>query len=388
MGVRSLVSYLFVTTTCCTINVSAAFSSELSGFSFNEPVQGRHIFSVFRHREQPEGWGLAFYPDESLQLFREPKKALECDLAEFLITYDYLEAPLLVAQVKSSRGTQIHETTQPFQRELNGKRYAFIHCGSLSDFQQHLKLERFKPMGESDSEHLFCFILGQIEKEGIQTWDNAKFYWLQSEILREANGLGTLNCLLSDGDYLFAYHDKKSGENFLHYKERKAPYGTVHFVDTNEDIDLSNVYPSSASGYILCTKPLTIEQWTSVGHGQLIVLKDGVIVWEGTTPIDNGSNGVIQTYSKCTLIQNYPNPFKSTTTIKFTLPKEAFVALEICNVKGKVLKVLENGVLKSGYHTVSFNGMDNTKQPLSNGVYILRLKTDEYIETREIIISK
>lgn len=387
MGVRSLVNYLFVTTTCCTINVSAAFSSELSGFSFNEAVQGRHIFSVFRHREQPEGWGLAFYPDESLQLFRETKKALECDLAGFLIEYDYLKAPLLIAHVKGSTGTQTHETTYPFQRELNGKRYVFVHCGSLSDFQQQLKLERFKPMGESDSEHLFCYILGLIEEEGIQTWDNAKFEWLQG-ILREANGLGTLNCLLSDGDYLFAYHDKKSGENFLHYKERKAPYGTVHFVDTNEDIDLSNVYPSSASGYIFCTKPLTIEQWTSFGHGQLVVLKSGTIVWEGTTPIVNGSGGVTQSYLKYTLFQNYPNPFKVLTNISFAVPKEAFVTLEICNVKGKVVRTLDKGVFTSGYHTITFDGMGDENQPLSNGVYLLRLRTNNFDETRELILSR
>ena len=387
MSARKVISYLIVIIIICTLHSTSADSSELLGFSFNEPVQGRHIFSVFRHREQPEGWGLAFYPDESLQLFREPKKAIECDLADFLITYDYLEAPLLIAQVKGSTGTQTYQTTQPYQRELHEKRYVFVHCGSLADFQQQLKLERFKPMGESDSEHLFCYLLGQIEKEGIQTWDNVKFEWLQG-ILRDANNLGILSCLLSDCEYLFVYHDKKSGENFLHYVERKAPYGTVHFVDINEDIDLGNVYPSSASGYIFCTKPLTTEQWTSVGHGQLIVLKDGAIAWEGTTPIDNESNETIKKCSTYKLFQNYPNPFTRTTIISFTLPKEAFVTLEICNPKGKVVRALGNVILKSGYHTLHFDGMDNNKKSLSNGVYILRLKTDKYIETREIIVSK
>lgn len=387
MSVKRLIRCLIVVTIFCTLNGTSTFSSELLGYSFNEPVQGRHIFSVFRHREQPEGWGLAFYPDESLQLFREPKKALECELAEILLTYDYLEAPLFVAQVKDSTGMQTHETTQPFQRELNGKRYAFTHCGSLSDFQQQLQLERFKPMGESDSEHLFCYILGQIENESIQTWDNAKFEWLQG-ILRDANNLGTLSCLLSDSEHLFVYHDKKSGENFLHFIERKTPYGTVHFIDTNEDIDLSNVYPSSASGYILCTKPLTTEQWTSVGHGQLIVLKNGTIVWEGTTSIDNGNSKVKQIFSAYKLFKNYPNPFKSTTTINFTLPREAFVTLEICNLKGKVVRVLDRRIFKSGKNTVAFDGMDYKNQPLSNGVYLLRLNADNFVETIELIVSK
>lgn len=386
MGERSLSNILLCALTLFAFAYSTAFSSELLGFSFNEAVQGRHIFSVFRHREQPEGWGLGFYPDESLQLFREPQKALDCDLAEFLITYDYLEAPLLVAVVKGSTGSQTHQTTQPFQRELSGKRYVFVHCGSLPDFQQ-LQLERFKPMGEGDSEHLFCYILGRIEKEGIQTWDNANFEWLQGT-LRGANNLGTLHSLFSDSEYLFVYHDKKSGENFLHYIERKAPYGTVHFIDTNEDIDLSNVYPSSATGYILCTKPLTNEQWMSLGHGQLIVLKNGAIVWEGSTGIENGNSEVIQNHKTFRLHQNYPNPFTSSTNISFTIPEKALITLQICDIKGKIVRTLDKKMFEPGYHIINFDGMDNSNQPLSNGLYILRLKSNDFIETREIILSK
>lgn len=386
MGERSNSYILLCALTLFIFAYSTAFSSELLGFSFNEAVQGRHIFSVFRHREQPEGWGLGFYPDESLQLFREPKKALECNLAEFLITYDYLEAPLLVAQIKGSTGSQTHQTTQPFQRELSGKRYVLVHCGNLPDFQQ-LQLERFKPIGQGDSEHLFCYILGQIEKEGIQTWNNANFEWLQG-ILRDANNLGTLHCLFSDSEYLFAYHDKKSGENFLHYIERKAPYGTIHFIDTNEDIDLSNVYPSSATGYILCTKPLTNEQWTSLGHGQLIVLKDGAIIWEGSTGINNGDGQIIQNNTAFKLYQNYPNPFTSSTNISFSILEEAFVTLEVCDIKGKTVRTLEKRVFEHGSHSIHFDGMNDNDRQMSNGLYIIRLEIKDIVETRELILSK
>jgi glutamine amidotransferase len=385
MRIRNRLSFIVLLLSF--IFTNQLYSGELLGTSFNETVPGRHLFSALCYRGGPDGWGLAFYPDESLQLFRGTKKALDCDLAEFLIGYDYLEAPLLVSHVKGSTGSPIYETTLPFQRELNGKRYAFVHSGILSDFQQHLKLERFKPLGAGDSEHLFCYILGQIENEGIQTWNNTQFEWLQG-VLQNANTLGTLSCLLSDGEYLFAYHDKKSGENFLHYIERKAPYGTVHLADTNLAIDLSTVYPASASGFVLCTKPLTTEEWTSTGHGQLIVLKDGKIIWEGITPVVNGNSSVKQNYPMYTLYRSYPNPFTTATTIHFFVLKESFITLEICSLKGELIRTLGKAVFTSGDHSMTFDGMDDNGKPLSNGVYLLRLKADNFIDTREIIVSK
>ena len=77
---------------------------EVTGFSFNERVSGRHLFADFRHRgvRRPDGWGVALYPDTSAQLFKDGKPAMENDLAEFLTRYQGLEAEIFIGFVRTA----------------------------------------------------------------------------------------------------------------------------------------------------------------------------------------------------------------------------------------------------------------------------------------------
>jgi glutamine amidotransferase len=250
------------------------------GYSFNETVQARHIFTVFRYRELRDGWGAAWYPDKSVQLFKEPVRIMSSELATFLTTYEEFKTPVLMAHVRiATVGSVLYKNTHPFQREFLGKQYVFSHNGTLTNYQNNLKLGSMKPIGTTDSEHLFCYILGQIEKENIQQWDSTNFEWLE-DVFQTANGYGWMYCLFTDGDYLFAYRCSKTAEERLHYVERKTPYGTVYFNGLNQNVDLSKIYPSSAYGVIFASKPLSNEQWIAMKFGSLIVVKDGDIVFQ------------------------------------------------------------------------------------------------------------
>ena len=263
----------------CSLYYNHAISCELLGYSFNETVQARHIFTVFRYRELRDGWGVAYYPDRSVQLFKEPVKIMSSDLATFLTTYEEFKTPVLLAHVRiATVGSVLYKNTHPFQREFKGKQYVFGHNGTLTNYQNNLKLESIKPIGTTDSEHLFCYLLGQIEKENVEQWDSTSFAWFEN-VFKTTNAYGWMYCLFSDGEYLFAYRCNVTAEERLHYVERKAPYGTVYFNGLNQDVNLSQVYPASATGIIFASKPLSNEQWVAMGKGKLIVVKDGNIVY-------------------------------------------------------------------------------------------------------------
>ena len=258
---------------------NSAFSCELLGYSFNEMVQARHIFTVFRYRELRDGWGAAWYPDKSVQLFKEPVKIMSSDLATFLTTYEEFKTPVLLAHVRiATVGSVLYKNTHPFQREFKGKQYVFGHNGTLTNYQNNLKLESIKPIGTTDSEHLFCYLLGQIEKENVEQWDSTSFAWFE-DVFKTANAYGWMYCLFTDGEYLFAYRCNVTAEERLHYVVRKPPYGTVYFSGLNQNVNLSQVYPASATGIIFASKPLSNEQWVAMGKGKLIVVKDGNIVY-------------------------------------------------------------------------------------------------------------
>ena len=83
------------------------------------------------------------------------------------------------------------------------------------------------------------------------------------------------------------------------------------------------------------------------------------------------------------LSQNYPNPFNPTTTIRFGLKEAVDVRLEVFNLLGQKVATLANEKMKAGYHKVNFDASH-----LSSGMYIYRIVTGDYVQTRKMILVK
>lgn len=88
------------------------------------------------------------------------------------------------------------------------------------------------------------------------------------------------------------------------------------------------------------------------------------------------------------LLQNYPNPFNPETTIKFALPVGSNVTLTVYDVRGVEIKTLISEYMPSGYATVSWDGTDYMGQSVASGIYLYRLVTNEFAETRKMIFLK
>ncbi|MGH2567171.1 MAG: carboxypeptidase regulatory-like domain-containing protein, partial [Bacteroidota bacterium] len=83
------------------------------------------------------------------------------------------------------------------------------------------------------------------------------------------------------------------------------------------------------------------------------------------------------------LYQNFPNPFNPMTTIVFDLPKESFVSLKLFNILGQELRILQQGNLPAARHSVVVDAWD-----LATGVYIFRLGTPEFVQSRRMIVTR
>ncbi|RLG83680.1 MAG: class II glutamine amidotransferase [Thermoprotei archaeon] len=254
---------------------------ELLALYFNLPVSPRISFKGFkvRGKHNPHGWGLAFYPDNSAIVFKEPLTATESRLASFIENYELIKSRIFIGHVRYAiRGEASYRNTHPFKRELFGKDYVFAHNGTLHGYRE-LELGRFEPVGETDSEYLFCYLLSQIEERGIVEWRRSDFDWLAG-LLAEVNNYGYLNCIFSDGEYLFCYYDK-TGYNGLCLLHRKPPYGRIKVKLADRDWEVNLVFEkdSREQGYVVATRPLTNEMWECFLPGELIVFKNGEIVY-------------------------------------------------------------------------------------------------------------
>ncbi len=86
---------------------------------------------------------------------------------------------------------------------------------------------------------------------------------------------------------------------------------------------------------------------------------------------------------------NYPNPFNPSTTISFSLKDISQpVNLVIYNTRGQIVRRLFNGIPTSNRLSLVWDGYDELRQPVSSGVYLYRLESAEFTETRKMLLAK
>lgn len=89
------------------------------------------------------------------------------------------------------------------------------------------------------------------------------------------------------------------------------------------------------------------------------------------------------------LSANYPNPFNPTTTIEYSVSKTGTVDLSVYDLKGRLVKVLDEGTRETGVYTVAWDGTNMQGERLASGVYFCRLKVEgEKSLTRKMVLIR
>ena len=100
-------------------------------------------------------------------------------------------------------------------------------------------------------------------------------------------------------------------------------------------------------------------------------------------PIPTSVSASEQLPNDFALEQNYPNPFNPTTTIKFNLPEQSNVRIDVFNTLGQQVKSLVNGEVSAGEHSVKFDA-----SALSSSVYLYRMQAGDFNEIKKMILTK
>jgi len=100
-----------------------------------------------------------------------------------------------------------------------------------------------------------------------------------------------------------------------------------------------------------------------------------------TTEADSNTSVKDPATGRDVLINNYPNPFHSTTRIEFTIPASCMVSLIVYDFSGRELTTLVHEEKPGGHHEILFDGSH-----LSRGTYFYKLHAGEYVESGKFVL--
>ncbi|ENM5917653.1 class II glutamine amidotransferase [Vibrio mimicus] len=252
---------------------------ELLGMSANVPTDICFSFTGLMQRggrtgPHRDGWGIAFYEGKGFRTFKDPNPSSQSKIAELVQQYPIKSCAVISHIRQANRGGVSLENTHPFTRELWGHYWTFAHNGQLTDYQD-LATGRHRPVGQTDSEWAFCWLLNQMEQkypEGPQDWSEMLRYVAQCcDSLRP---LGVFNMLLSNGEYVMAYCT-----NHLYWITRRAPFGHAALLDEDVEINFQEETTPNDVVSVIATQPLTgNETWQRMKPGQFAFFHLGELV--------------------------------------------------------------------------------------------------------------
>lgn len=252
---------------------------ELLGMNSNVPTDICFSFKGFQARGggtdvHADGWGIAFFEERGVRIFHDPKPSCQSPLAQLVSTYPIQSTNVIAHIRKATKGGPRLENTHPFQRELWGRHWVFAHNGHLATFAPVLS-GRFLPVGTTDSELAFCWILQKLYEEfGEHAPDEDLLFDCLKKFAVELTEYGQMNFILSNGDCLFAHCSTR-----LSYLVRCAPFAKAHLKDEDYTVDFSTVMSPSDCTVLIATTPLTDnESWIGIPSGSLLCFKDGKIM--------------------------------------------------------------------------------------------------------------
>ena len=210
---------------------------ELLGMSANVPTDVCFSFTGLIRRggvtgPHKDGWGIVFYEGKGTRTFLEPKAGAYSEIARLVQKYP-IKSKTVIAHIRRANiGAVCLENTHPFTRELWGENWTFAHNGRLFGIKKK-KLKFYHPIGTTDSEHAFCWVLDSIRSEFPKKPSSAKLKDLIKKLLNDLNELGICNILLSDGKRLYAFCSTA-----LSWITRKAPFGQATLIDKDIKVDI------------------------------------------------------------------------------------------------------------------------------------------------------
>ncbi len=252
--------------------------------SFSLNALARHGGAEGPHRD---GWGVAYYADRDVVVLREPRAASESELVRFIERHGP-SSDLVISHIRfASFGDVALRNTQPFARELGGRRHVFAHNGDLPDLVCR-GAGCFTPIGETDSEKAFCHLLASMtplwRDAGGELPPLSARLRVFSAFAADMRHAGTANIIYSDSDALFVHGHRRTLPNSdrvlrgLYVLARNCKEPVPDMSDSGVEL-----VTARQALTLVASVPLTVENWQPLADGEVLAIRSGLIEQRLTT---------------------------------------------------------------------------------------------------------
>ncbi len=259
---------------------------ELFGVSAKHPARVSFRFREFAEHgggtaPNADGWGVAFQDAPDVRRIREPAPAVSSPWVK-LIEETRVRTRMFISHVRhASVGHPMLKNTHPFTREMFGRMHTMAHNGTVVDPQlsKDLPLGRYQPVGETDSEYVFCALLNKMQPlwaDGATPTIDARLD-VFAQIAEAARKLGPANLLYSDGTALFAHaHERVQSDGNVEPPGLNVLYheGAAAKRATHRGVDLTSEHDEQMMA-LVASVPLSDEAWLPLEEGSVHVFVDG-----------------------------------------------------------------------------------------------------------------
>jgi hypothetical protein len=114
-----------------------------------------------------------------------------------------------------------------------------------------------------------------------------------------------------------------------------------------------------------------------------IAINEETVVLPPIPPIVSVEGEISMQPEEYNLFQNYPNPFNPSTTIRYSITNSELVRIKVYDILGREVKVLVNEIKQPGTYEVQFDASG-----LASGIYLYRVESGSFVQTKKMILLK
>lgn len=256
---------------------------QLLGMNCNTPTDILFSFEGFRRRGgdtdvHVDGFGIAFFEGKGVRIYQDDGPCASSPVADLVRAYQIKSKNVLSHIRKATHGQVSLANTHPFMRELWGEYWLFAHNGHLNNPQTLLKSKQefYRPVGNTDSEAAFCFILEHLRQTFREKPSQEALFREIQKLTAEIRKNGIFNYILTNGQWMIAH-----ASTLLHYIVREAPFGEAKLIDDDVSIDFAAFTTPQDRVAVIATLPLTSnESWQQFAKDTLYLFEEGEITMQ------------------------------------------------------------------------------------------------------------